>query len=182
MSLRLARMTEKVGLHFVKRIARDAHDDQVDKQGRDYYEHHLVPVAESLAHLGEHAVMAGYLHDIVEDHGDLYSLDRLRALGIPEPVVRAVDSVSRRPGESYFDLIDRACADPLGVHVKIADNEHNILSNPGLAVMDEAHAQTLLAGRYLPARDRLIAARTRFEGRPTPPAITSSLGGDDPTT
>lgn len=154
-------------------LARRAHAGQKDQQGRDYFTHHLAPIAAALEAYGDPAVIAGWLHDIVEDHPE-YTLDRLRSLGVPYAVVRAIDSVTRRENETYDDLITRSCADPIGVLVKLADNAHNIASNPSLAVIDLPKAQRLLIKRYVPARARLIEARLRHElcgGAPTvPPA------------
>lgn len=147
------------------RLAAEAHAGQVDKLGRDYFNAHLVPIAEAVAHLGEHAVCAAYLHDIIEDTD--WDADGLRDAGVPESVVATVVSVTRMPGETYDDLIARSCADPLGVHIKLADNTHNIASNPALAVVDQEKAHNLLMGRYLPARDRLIEARARHDSAST---------------
>lgn len=140
-------------------LAQAAHAGQLDKQGRDYFTAHLTPIAAALRPQGEHAEMAGWLHDIVEDTE--WTLDGLRAEGVPESVVRAVDSVSRREGEKYAVLITRACGDPLGVRVKLEDNRRNILDMVGLAQVDPDEAMSLLKGRYLPARDRLIEAQVR---------------------
>ena len=41
--------------------------------------------------------MVAVLHDVVEDAG--VTLDDLRALGIPEPVLAAIDCLSKREGE-----------------------------------------------------------------------------------
>lgn len=139
-------------------LAQERHAGQTDKQGRDYYEAHLVPIADLLTPLGEEAVMVGVLHDIVEDTPT--TLEELRALGVPEVVVRAVDSVTERPDEPYDDLIARACADPLGRQVKLADNAHNLLGIPDLAVTDLPTARRLVR-KYVPARDRLLAAGPR---------------------
>lgn len=141
-----------------------AHAGQVDKQGRDYYEYHLVPVAASVAHLGDEAVIAALGHDYIEDvhDGDLDAgVTALQAEGTPQRSIDAIVSVTRLPGESYPDLITRSCADPLGVHIKLADNAINIESSPGLAVTDPQKAHSLLVKRYLPARDRLIEARLK---------------------
>lgn len=140
-----------------------AHAGQVDKQDRDYYTGHLVPIAEKVAHLGDLAVIAALGHDYIEDvhHGVVGAgIAALAAAGCPDPAIIAIVSVTRMPGESYADLIGRSCADPIGVEIKLADNAHNIESNPGLAATDPEKAKSLLVGRYLPARDRLVEAAT----------------------
>jgi (p)ppGpp synthase/HD superfamily hydrolase len=139
----------------VVRLARERHRGQVDRQDRDYYEAHLVPIAALLLPFGAAAVTAGLLHDIVEDTGT--TLADLRALGLPETVISAVDAVSLRDGERYEDLIGRACADPLGRLVKLADNWHNLTGLDDLAAFD-ADAADRLRAKYLAARARLSAA------------------------
>lgn len=124
-----------------------AHAGQVDKQGRDYVEHHLRPIAESLRPYGRSAYLAGLLHDIVEDTDVDY--EQLAALGFPAIVVEAVRSVTRRPDESYPELIARAAAHPLGRLVKLADNWHNLSS---VDAVPEAADRERLRNRYQEAR------------------------------
>lgn len=140
-----------------------AHAGQTDKQGRDYYRHHLVPIANEVTHLGDMGVIAALGHDYIEDihEGDIVAgVAALRAVGCPEEAIDAIVSVTRIPGEPYVDLITRSCANRLGCEIKLVDNKHNIRSNPALALIDLKQAQSLLDTRYLPARDRLIEART----------------------
>ncbi|MGL5826615.1 MAG: hypothetical protein ACRCYU_17665 [Nocardioides sp.] len=136
------------------RLAQEAHIGQVDKQGRDYFTAHLVPAADALTSFGAEAVMAGYLHDALEDTD--HTPDSLTARGVPARVVEAVVAVTRVPGEPYAALIERARAHPLGRIVKLADNAVNIASNPGLAAHQPESARALLNERYLPARQRLL--------------------------
>ena len=124
-----------------------AHHGQVDKQGRDYVEHHLHPIAESLRPFGRSAYVAGLLHDVVEDTDTTYA--QLSELGFSDVVVAAVRSVTRQEGETYDALIERAAADPLGRLVKLADNWHNLSSLDSLA--DEADRDRLRE-RYRRAR------------------------------
>lgn len=134
-------------------LAARAHLGQVDKGGRPYIEHPRA-VAEMLTEHGDHAVMAGLLHDVVEDTA--ITLDDLRAAGFPPDVVSAVDAVTRRQGETYMDMIRRAAADPLGRLVKLADNSHNS-DEARLAVLEPAVAE-FQRKRYAKARAVLLAA------------------------
>jgi (p)ppGpp synthase/HD superfamily hydrolase len=136
-------------------LAQVAHAGQVDKQGRDVFLFHLTSVAELLAPLGPDAEAAGWLHDIIEDTDE--TAESLRARGVAPHVVDAVVSVTRIPGEPYFDLIRRAAAHPLGRKVKLADNQINIDNNAALAAIAPLQAKSLLEGRYLPARDILLS-------------------------
>lgn len=95
-----------------------AHEGQL--YGTEPYVNHLRRVAQRLRRHGEYAVMAGLLHDWVEDcDGDL---NTLYDMGYPDVVVEAVDAVTLRENEAYDALIMRAAAHPLGCLVKIADN------------------------------------------------------------
>lgn len=132
-------------------LAEQAHRGQVDKAGRPYIEHPRA-VARMLAEHGDHAVMAGLLHDVVED--TTVTLDDLRDAGYPPEVVDAVDSVTRRQGETYMDMIRRAAAHPLGRLVKLADNAHNG-DEARLAVLEPAVAE-FLRRRYAKARAVLL--------------------------
>lgn len=136
-------------------IARKAHAAQSDKLDRDYVDAHLRPIAEAAAVFGAEAEAAGWLHDVIEDAG--VTADDLRASGIPPLVVEAVESVTKVPDQEYDELIDRACVHPLGRLVKLVDNAWNIASNPSLAERDPAKARKLMR-KYLPARERLLAA------------------------
>lgn len=139
----------------VKELVVQAHAGQTDKQGRDYVDGHLTPIADALRPFGEDAEAAGWLHDVLEDT-DLTEQD-LTDRGISPVVVRAVVSVTRAE-ETYKELIGRACADELGRLVKLADNAWNVLCNPGLAEIEPRVAAEMLRRRYLPARQRLLGA------------------------
>ncbi|CAL9589080.1 hypothetical protein SUDANB121_05218 [Nocardiopsis dassonvillei] len=137
-------------------LAARAHAGQVDRAGRPYTEH-VFAVRDLLVGRGEHAQIAGVLHDVLEDTG--ITADDLRARGCPEEAVRAVLAVSRRPGEAYDDLIARAAADPLGRLVKLADNAHNS-DEARLAALPAAQAERLRA-KYARARAVLEGAESR---------------------
>ncbi|MEZ5087952.1 MAG: phosphohydrolase [Tessaracoccus sp.] len=140
----------------IREIARRAHAGQVDRAGRDYFDAHLIPIAEAASLFGWDAEAAGWLHDVIED--TKVTLPQLSRWGVRDTVVGAIDSVTRRSDESYDELITRAAAHPLGRLVKLADNAWNITSNPGLAAIDPGKAASLLEERYFPARERLLSA------------------------
>lgn len=134
-------------------LAVAAHRDQIDKAGRPYIEHPAA-VAAALAPYGDAAVMAGWLHDVVEDTE--VTLEQLAGLGFPPAVVAAVDAVTRRPGETYLNAVRRCAADPIGRLVKLADNTHNS-DETRLALLDESTAARLRA-KYARARTILESA------------------------
>ena len=134
--------------------ATTAHAGQLDKQGRPYVEAHLEPVAAALVEHGDEAVAAGWLHDIVEDTE--WTIEQVAAEFGPD-VARAVDAVTRRPDETYDELIERASADPLGRLVKLADNGVNLAGNDDVAITDPETARRL-RDKYERARQRLLDA------------------------
>ncbi|WP_156757738.1 HD domain-containing protein [Actinokineospora pegani] len=137
------------------RIAHRAHRGQVDKAGRAYIAH---PLRVMAAVDGAHEKMAAVLHDVVEDTG--VTLDDLRAAGCPEPVLAAVDAISKRPGEEHPDYLARVAADPLALVVKRADIADN--SSPARLAALAPHVRDRLRAKYSRAvatLDRLSAGR-----------------------
>lgn len=134
-------------VHAATELARTAHAGQTDKAGQPYVQH-VIRVRDALREHGEEAQIAGVLHDIVEDTP--ISLDDLRTIGVTRRALAAVDSVTRRPGETYMDLIRRAAADPLGRLVKLADNADNS-SEDRLACLGRNESD-FLRWRYAKAR------------------------------
>ena len=55
-----------------------------------------------------------------------WTLSRLANEGFSKNVIRGVDAMTRRPGESYDDFVLRASKDPIGRTVKLADLKDNI--------------------------------------------------------
>jgi len=95
---------------------------------QDTYDH-ACRVAEALRlqDYDDDVIVAGLLHDVVED-SDVTVADLIPVFG--ERVANAVDAVTRREGELYFDFVRRAAAHPDGRHVKHADVRDN-LGRPG---------------------------------------------------
>jgi hypothetical protein len=101
-------------------LAATAHAGQTDKAGAPYILHALRVMLRCETNEER---MAAVMHDMVEDCG--WTLDQLRAEGFPEPVVEAVDAVTRRDGETYEDFVLRARLHPIGRRVKLADLADN---------------------------------------------------------
>jgi hypothetical protein len=146
-------------------LAMEAHEGQADEQGGDYYLHRLVPLADAARTYGPLAEMAAVLSRVLEDtrdHPDVtrrYDPDRLRALEVPEEVVRAIVAVTRRPGERYLGgLVQRSAADRLGRLIALLDNKRDLDLTVDLASADPDKARSLREGRYLPARRILLKA------------------------
>ena len=130
------------------RIARAAHDGQVDKSGKPYIDHPLRVMGRVS---GEHARMAAVLHDVVEDTP--VTADDLLAAGCPSEVVATVLALTHRDDEAQEDYLARVLADPVAVAVKRADIADNT-SPPRLALLDTA-TQDRLRAKYSRALDIL---------------------------
>ena len=102
-------------------IAAGAHAGQQNKDGDPYILH---PIRIMMRLDGLNAKMAGVLHDVVEDTP--WTIEQLRAEGFSEEVLAAVDCLTHRDGEEYFDYVARAGSNPLARKVKLADLEDNM--------------------------------------------------------
>ena len=101
-------------------IAKKAHAGQVDKAGIDYIQHPLY-VASQVKTEQEKAV--ALLHDVFED-SDITAADLL-AYGLSNEVVTAVQTLTKKKGQSYQDYLEKVKSNNLARVVKLADLKHN---------------------------------------------------------
>ena len=113
-------------------IAVAAHHSQRDRNGAPYILH---PLRVMLRVGTAEQQIAAVLHDVVEDTP--WTLDALRAEGFSKAVVHAVDCLTRREGEDYFDFVLRSKSDPIARVVKLADLEDNMDVNRMTQVADK---------------------------------------------
>ena len=112
-----------------KVIAKLAHKGQ--KYGNDdYYEAHIRPLVEMVRVAGgnRHAIVAAYLHDVVEDT-DL-GIDDLIYLDVPMEAVITIDKLTRNPDIEYLEYIKRIKANKNAVLIKKLDITLNLSNNP----------------------------------------------------
>lgn len=102
-------------------FALEKHRGQKDKAGAPYVLH---PLRMMLSLKDEAAQIVALLHDVVEDCD--VSLNDLRGLGYDEAIVRGVEAMTKREGESYEDFILRCKANPIARRVKLADIADNM--------------------------------------------------------
>jgi (p)ppGpp synthase/HD superfamily hydrolase len=140
-------------------LAVEAHRGQKEKDGQPYILHALRVMLRLET---EYERMAGVLHDVVEDTP--YTLDELRRLGYPDPVVEAVECLTRRVDETYDEFIERAIANSIARHVKLADLEDNMDIRRLLEVTEKGRERL---NRYIEARARLRQAILAMSGRGT---------------
>jgi len=101
-------------------LAVEAHAGDSDKAGATYIRHPL-RLMQQMDTEAERVVAV--LHDVVEDTA--YDLDDIENKFGCE-VRDAVDAVTKRDGEDYQGLINRAATNPIARSVKIADLEDNM--------------------------------------------------------
>jgi (p)ppGpp synthase/HD superfamily hydrolase len=111
----------KSNLSLAIKIATEAHDGQEDKGGAPYILH---PLRVMMAVNDPRERIAAVLHDVVEDCPE-WTLTRLREQPFSGAVCDALDALTRRPGEDYWDFIDRCGDDPVALVVKLADLKDN---------------------------------------------------------
>ncbi|GAB3400969.1 HD domain-containing protein [Flindersiella endophytica] len=152
-------------LEAADRLAERLHQGQVDKAGEPYIEHPR-GVARLTALFGGtlHQQLAALLHDVVEDTG--CTLDDLRELGTPEPVVELVDALSKRPGESRDDYLARVVAHPGAILVKRADLASN--SDPVRLAKLPEDLRLELERKYAHTLDVLNAGSAPPSPQPSP--------------
>ena len=111
-------------------LALKVHSGQVDKAGKPYILHVLRVM---LALDTKTEMIAGVLHDVIEDSG--YFLSDLKKMGYSDDIITALNCLTKKDPEDYEDFIERIKASLIATRVKLADLEDNMnisrLANPG---------------------------------------------------
>jgi len=131
---------------------------QADKIGVPYIEH-VRAVAAGLVPFGDELVMAGLLHDVIEDTD--WTAEKLLVAGVPARVVEIVEAVTNQPGVPYEEKILRITKDRAATLVKISDNAHN--SRPDRAAQLPLDKRERLAVKYHRARAALWPAASQAD-------------------
>jgi len=128
-------------------IALEAHDGQKDRYGNPYILHALTV---GLGGSSEAEIVAGILHDVVEDSD--YTLQDLAKRGISESIIVCVDALTKRDGEKYDEYINRVLENHVAARIKLRDLEHNL----ALSRLQALHGSDLQRiNRYLEAWRRI---------------------------
>lgn len=104
-------------------IALKAHKGQRDLDGKPVILH---PLTVAMKGNNENEIVAGLLHDVVEDTD--YSFEDLLAAGISSEVVNALRLLTHEKGSSYMDYVERIAGshNPIAINVKCNDLDHNL--------------------------------------------------------
>lgn len=106
-------------------LASNCFIDITDKGGNPYILHCLY-VMNKVSHLGETAMIAAVLHDIVEDceHQGI-TFEYLTNAGYSNEVIDLLRLLTRKADTNYMTYIKAIAAHPIAAVIKIADLEHN---------------------------------------------------------
>jgi len=104
-------------------FATQAHGEQM--YGDQPYMTHVEDVASGFT--DPHLQRIAYLHDVVEDTD--IGLDEIHSR-FGQEVGSAIDALTRREGERYFDFIQRAKDHPHARQIKLADLHANLRRGP----------------------------------------------------
>ena len=102
-------------------LACSVHAGQVDKAGKPYILH---PLRLMLSCDNDEEMIVSVLHDVVED-GNVKLVELLEQ-GFSQPIVAAIDCLTRRNNETYEEFIDRIKVNTLARKVKVKDIRDNM--------------------------------------------------------
>jgi len=119
-----------------------------DRELQEPYINH--PIRVSFRCKTKRAKIVALLHDVVEDTD--VTIKELIERGFPKFVCDAVDAMTHRKDEDYFDYVRRACLNPIAKEVKLADLDENSSSIPSLYEQGETKWADKLTKKYGKAR------------------------------
>lgn len=106
-------------------ITAQAFEGRKDK-GQQPYIMHCLRVMNAVSHLGEEAMQAAVMHDLLEDCPDKWDGVRLRRTGFSARVVETVELLTHdKEVVSYDRYIKNISNDPLATAIKMADLRDN---------------------------------------------------------
>lgn len=116
-------INEKSQIEIALEIALKAHKGQRDLDGKPVILH---PLTVAMKGNNENEIVAGLLHDVVEDTG--YTFEDLLTAGISPEVVDALRLLTHEKGSEYMDYVRRIADshNPIAINVKCNDLDHNL--------------------------------------------------------
>ena len=120
----VAKNLQKISqIEIALEIALKAHKGQRDLDGKPVILH---PLNVAIKGNNEDEVVAGLLHDVVEDTS--YTFDDLLNAGISAKVIDALRLLTHEKGTDYLDYVRRIddSDNPIAINVKCNDLEHNL--------------------------------------------------------
>ena len=116
-------MPKMITVEEVLRIAIAAHEGQKDLDAKPVILH---PLAVGLAGRNREEIIAGFLHDVVED--TTFTFDNLLEKGVDKEVVDALRLLTHDKSTDYYDYVQRIIdsGNPIALAVKRNDLNHNL--------------------------------------------------------
>ncbi len=125
-------------------IAREAHKGQTRWDKSEYILH---PIAVASKLKEEKLKCIAALHDVIED--TMFSKEILLEKGVDKEIIKIVEILSRKKGESYRDFIMRVCLNHDAIKVKTEDIKHNLSDLKGGSLRDKYELSLTLLKIYL---------------------------------
>jgi hypothetical protein len=116
-------MIQPSQIEIALEIALKAHKGQRDLDGKPVILH---PLTVAMKGNNENEIVAGLLHDVVEDTG--YTFEDLLTAGISPEVVDALRLLTHKKGSEYMDYVRRIADshNPIAINVKCNDLDHKL--------------------------------------------------------
>ena len=103
-------------------IASKAFENKVDK-GNQPYILHCLHVMDRVKKLGEDAMIAAVLHDLVEDTE--WTTTELSEQGFSHQIISVIGLLTHKPDQEYMAYIEELSISPTARAIKMADLRHN---------------------------------------------------------
>lgn len=128
--------------------------------GGSYALHYLHVADTSSEYVSLEEKIVGLLHDVVEDSD--WTREDLVEMGFSNPVVYAVEALTKNDKEKYLDAVQRCSINPIARKVKRRDNKHNMdLTRAAVVAGEKQKYHYPVSWHYLGAvEDRIIAPNT----------------------
>jgi (p)ppGpp synthase/HD superfamily hydrolase len=127
--------------------------EQKQKSGEDYGSH---PIHVGFKNTRSNTKrIIGILHDVVEDSD--WEIADLKRAGFSDRICSAVDAMTHRHGELYFDSIERLSQNKDAIDRKIEDLSHNMDASRNSIFLKEKDLER--NNKYMIARAYLVAVK-----------------------
>lgn len=122
------------------RIAVEAHKGTLDRDGKPVILH---PVAVGMMGQNEDEMVAGFLHDVVEDSD--FTFQHLLEMGIPNHIVDALRLLTHDKETPYLEYVQRIIdsGNTLALHIKYNDLQHNYSRGKAYPDLQAKHGKAL---------------------------------------
>lgn len=100
-----------------------AHKEDQDNGGYPYVFHSFYMASQMP---DEDSTIVALLHDVVEDHGDVWSFEKLAGEGFNENIIEAARLMTHDTEVPYLDYVRKFSTNPIARRVKFADLKHNM--------------------------------------------------------